>query len=128
MEPFVKILHFPRVLILFALLAAGCTTPSAPPASLAARLTPEWIAGAKRLHSGERTIYYRGRAHASVGSRESQWAGTVNGEILALDPRIAIVIPAGTLKLTPGGGMKISGPGHTTVASDTPVWKHLLVP
>jgi hypothetical protein len=120
--------RFPLVMASFALLAAGCATPSAPPPSLAARLTPEWIAGAQRLHSGERTIYYRGRARASAGSRENRWAGTVNGEILALDPRLAIVIPAGTLKLTPEGGVNVTGPGHTAIASDSPVWKHLLIP
>ncbi len=113
--------------LLLSVLIAGCATPSAPPPFLQTRLAPEWIASARRLQSAERTIYYRGQARGSATADKTAWTGTVAGEILALDPGMAIVIPAGTLTLTPNQSLRSTGAQHV-ITSDSPSWKHLLRP
>jgi hypothetical protein len=123
----IRFLAFSLVLTLFVILSSGCATPSAPPAMLASRLTPAWTAAAQNVRSGDRTIYYHGRAHGTKATAGRDWYGSVSGEILALDPGMAMVIPSGTLTLTPGGGIKIVGQ-HQIVTSDAPAWKHLLIP
>jgi hypothetical protein len=116
---------------IFALLAilsiVGCATPAVSSPALQARLTPEWIASAQCIQSGNRTIYYRGRAQGATQGDGADWTGTVRGEILALDPAMAIVIPSGTLTLGSKQELQIAGP-QQVITSDAPAWKHLLRP
>lgn len=115
------------LLVSCAVLFAGCATPSAPPPFLQSRLAPTWIASAQRIQSGERTIYYRGKARGANPADGASWVGTVSGEILALDPGMAIVIPTGTLTLTPDQRLSFTGQ-QFIITSDSPAWKHLLRP
>lgn len=111
-------------------LLVACSTPardSAPPPVLAARLNPTWIASAKRLQSGNRTIYYHGRANAAPGSLPREWSGTIEGEVLVIDTNMAIIVPAGTFTLHSTGAVATNGP-HTVVTDHPNSWKHLLHP
>ncbi len=120
-------LQRPFFVVLAAVFVTSCATPAVTSPALRARLQPEWIASAERVRSGDRTIYYRGQARASARNAGAYWSGTVRGEILALDPQMAIIIPAGTLTLGPDQGLAITGP-QQIVTSDAPAWKHLLQP
>jgi hypothetical protein len=115
------------ILTHLVLLIASCSVPPAPPSPLVSRLSPEWIGAAQRVRSGDRTIYYHGRANGAAPPNGGRWIGSLNGDILVLDAGMAIVVPAGTLTLTPGGGLKVTGQQHI-ITSDAPAWKHLLLP
>lgn len=123
--------HFTRFICWLSLLFLGaCGTPSrntsAPPA-LAGKLDPTWIASAKRLQSGQRTIYYRGRANTDAGSSARHWSGTIEGEVLVLNRDMAVVVPSGKFTLRSNGAVATSGP-HTVITERSESWKHLLVP
>lgn len=49
----------------------------------------------------------------------------MTGEVMVLDPGMAIVVPAGTVTLTSDGKMKIAGEQHV-ITSTAPPWKPLL--
>lgn len=115
------------LLILCIALLGGCATPSPTSPSLEKRLAPQWIASTQHLQSGGRTLYYRGQARRTGTPDSTTWAGTVTGEILVLEPTMAIVIPSGTITLTSSGELKVGGQ-HQAVTSDSPAWKHLLRP
>jgi hypothetical protein len=118
-----KSFHLALCVIFWTMFSSGCATPAVSSPHLQARLAPGWIASAERVRSGDRTVYYRGQASGAIDS--GNWAGTVRGDILVLDPAMAIVIPAGAVSLTSKGDLEIKGPHHL-VTSDTPAWRHLL--
>lgn len=123
--PSMKLLNSAVSVAVAAGLLSGCATPSVSSPQLQARLAPEWIASARRVRSGDRTVYFRGQAKGTT--QAGDWTGTVRGDILVLDPAMAIVIPAGSARLTPEDGLKIDGPQHI-VTSAAPAWRHLLRP
>jgi hypothetical protein len=132
------------VAFLSIILAAGCAGPSQPIStaglptprpprppsqlpSLESHLTNDWISAATRIQCGESAIYYRGAAQRDSAEDEA-WTGTVHGDILFLSPQRAILIPSGTLTLTPGNHIKVVGASNTVLARPTekPKWRQWL--
>jgi hypothetical protein len=91
-------------------------------------LAEDWYSGATRLDSGDGSIFFYGTSQRTSPENEP-WLGTVEGDILYVSPRQAILISAGKLTLTGGNSFKISG-SHRAVVPEPgkPLpWKSLLL-
>jgi hypothetical protein len=112
------------------LLALGLFAPSiiraedTLPKDIAARLEAKWLTAAKRIQAGERVIYYHGTATPDDAAKGDKWSGQVEGEILVLTPSMATA--CGKFRLTPTGGISISGPQQMKLVDGEPPWKKLL--
>ncbi len=117
-----------RAATCLALLFAACASPAptAPPPELAARLSPTWIAGAKRVRAGERVIYYHGSARPSSATPDGAWSGTISGDIIVLDVQSALIVTGGSVTLRPPASVGVSGTSQI-ITSEAPAWRDLLV-
>jgi hypothetical protein len=95
--------------------------------SLESRLANDWSSGATRIDSRDGSIFFYGTSQRS-SPEGGPWLGTVEGDILFVSPRQAVVIPSGKLTLGAGSSIKVSGPHRTVVAEPgKPVpWQSLL--
>lgn len=91
-------------------------------------LAEDWYSGATRLDSGDSSIFFYGTS-VRTSPENGPWLGTVEGDILYVSPRQAIVVSAGKLTLSGGNSLKISG-SHRAVVPEPgkPLpWKALLL-
>ncbi len=92
-------------------------------ATLAHRLSREWLQLAKMVPVAEGAVYYQGDSELGPIMPVMGWAGTVTGEVLIV--RADSVTAATGAVIDPEGKVEVQGEEYTS--TQTPdEWKHLL--